>query len=156
GADIAQIRMEYRGARSIEVSDDAARLRIRTELGEVQEGALHCIQADGAPVNGRFVVDGNVVTFAIDNYDRSQTLTIDPPLVWSTYYGGSNFDGPRSMLCDNVNDCVYVVGYSFSNNMPTQNAPNGAFFQGTLTDSLLIDGFIWKFTQAGARLWATY
>ncbi|MCC6961907.1 MAG: SBBP repeat-containing protein [candidate division Zixibacteria bacterium] len=156
GADIAQIRMEYRGASSIEISADAARLRIRTELGEVQEGALHCFQADGAPVNGRFVVDGNIVTFAIDDYDRSQTLTIDPPLVWSTYYGGSNFDGPRSILCDNVNDFVYVVGYSFSNNMPTQNAPNGAFFQGTLTDSLLIDGFIWKFTQAGVRLWATY
>ncbi len=157
GADISRIRLEYRGASAIEVSDDHRRLRIRTELGEVQEGALRCFQSnDGALVAGRFVVEGNIVTFDIGDYDRSQSLIIDPPLVWSTYYGSTNHDGPRSILCDNVNNVVYVVGYSFSNNMPTQNAGGGAFFQGTMAGNSLLDGVIWKFTQSGVRIWVTY
>ncbi len=157
GADPTRIRMEYKGADSIEVLDDSRRLTVRTPLGEVHEGTLTCYQ--GGPsqeVGGRFQVAGNTVSFMIDDFDHSLPLTIDPPLVWSTYYGGSNFDGPRSILCDNVNNCLYVVGYSYSDNMPTQNAGGGSFYQGTLSGGALIDGFIWKFTQSGVRLWATY
>ena len=157
GADLSQIRMEYKGADTIDISDDGRRLRIRTELGDVQEGALHIYQGDqSSEIGGRFDVEGNIVRFDVDDYDRSLPLTIDPPLVWSTYYGGSNFDGPRSILCDNANNFLYVVGYTYSTNMPTQNPGGGAFYQGFLSDSVAIDGFIWKFTQSGVRIWATY
>ncbi len=157
GADPSQIRMEYKGADVIEVSDDGRSLRIRTDLGDLQEGALYSYQGDKSnAIEGRFNVEGNSVRFEIGEYDHDLPLTIDPPLVWSTYYGGSNFDGPRSIVCDNANNFVYVVGYTYSTNMPTQNAGGGSFYQGLLADSVLIDGFIWKFTQTGVRLWATY
>ncbi len=157
GADPSQIRMEYKGADAIDISDDALRLTIQTPLGTVEEGALYCYQGDRANIVGaRYHIEGNIVTPIIEAYDHSQPLTIDPPLVWSTYYGGSNFDGPRSILCDNVNNYLYVVGYSYSNNMPTQNAGGGAFYQGTFFSGTIIDGFVWKFTQGGVRLWATY
>jgi hypothetical protein len=154
GADAGRIRLEYAGAQAIEVSDDRQSLRIRTPLGEVREGALHCSQEDGRKIVGaRFRIDGNAVSIDLDPYDRSRPLVIDPPLVWSTYYGGTDYDGPRTIYCDNVNDFVYVVGYTGSTDMPVMD-PGGSAFQDTT--SVNQDGFIWKFTQQGVRLWATY
>lgn len=156
GADISQIQMEYKGADTIELSADGRSLTIRTEIGEVREGALSCYQDSEQIEGGHFVLEGNNARIIVENFDRTKPLVIDPPLVWSTYYGGSNFDGPRSILCDNVNNYLYVVGYTYSTNMPTQNAGGGSYYQGVLADSILIDGFIWKFTQSGVRIWATY
>lgn len=155
GADAALVRLQYAGASAIEVSADQRSLRIRTALGEVREGALNCSQSDGQiPVDARFRVDGNTASLILGAYDRAKPLVIDPPLVWSTYYGGSSWDGPRAIYCDNVKDVVYVVGYTNSPNMPGLNPGGGTFYQGVF--NALNDGFIWKFTQAGVRLWATY
>ncbi len=155
GADASRIRLQYTGARSIELSDDRRALRIRTPLGEVREGALNCWQGEGRqPIGARFRVDGNVASLLVEPYDHAAPLVIDPPLVWSTYYGGSNsYDGPRTIYCDNVNDDVYVVGYTASTNLPLQNLA-GAFYQGTIAGNQ--DAFIWKFSQLGVRKWATY
>ncbi len=155
GADAARIRLEYAGASAIDVSDDQRTLRIRTPLGEVKEGALRCTQADGATsVGARFRVDGHAVSVVLDAYDHAKPLVIDPPLVWSTYYGGGSFDGPRAIVCDNVNDVVYVVGYTNSTNLPVMNPGGGTYFEGVAPAGQ--DAFIWKFSQAGVRLWATY
>ena len=54
------------------------------------------------------------VSFVLDKYDTSLPLVIDPPLVWGTYYGGLNYDGPRTIYCDNANNNLYVVGYTAS------------------------------------------
>ena len=129
GADVAQIRLEYAGATAIEVSDDRRSLRVRTALGEVREGALRCYQGDSSnPVAARFQVDGNTVSVLVDSYDRDIPLVIDPPLVWSTYYGGAGNDGPRSIYCDNVNNDVYIVGYSTSTDLPVLNAGGGSYY----------------------------
>lgn len=158
GADPSRIRMEYKGAVAIEVLNDARLLKIRTRLGEVQEGDLDCFQNDrSSAIGGKFQVEGNTVRFVIDEYDRTRPLTIDPPLIWSTYYGGSEYDGPRSIVCDNVNNYVYVVGYTASTNLPVQDdSASISYYQDTLSAAPGQDAFIWKFTQAGVRLWATY
>lgn len=155
GADVAQVRLTYAGATSIEVSDDQHSVRVRTAFGEVREGALNCYQGDPSnPVAARFHLDGNSVSVLVDSYDRSVPLVIDPPLVWSTYYGGSGNDGPRSIYCDNVNSSVYIVGYNTSSALPVFDPGGGAQFQGSLSG--FGDGFIWKFSQLGVRQWATY
>ena len=89
----------------------------------------------------------------LGDYDRAKPVVIDPPLAWSTYYGGNSFDGPRAIWCDNINNLVYVVGYTNSTTMPVLN-PGSAHYQGTAPAGQ--DAFVWKFTQAGVRLWATY
>jgi hypothetical protein len=155
GADASRIRLEYAGATSIEVADDGHSLRVRTALGEVREGALACSQDDGrTAVGARFRLTGSTVAVELDGYDRSKPLVIDPPMVWSTYYGGTTHDGPRAIWCDNQNDVVYVVGYTYSNDVPVLNAGGGTFYQGIANTPL--EAFIWKFTQQGTRLWATY
>lgn len=75
-------------------------------------------------------------------------------MLWSSYYGGSDYDGSRSILCDNANGSVYVVGYSSSPDMPVLDPMNGAYFLGTSGGSQR--GFIWKFSQLGVRQWATH
>ncbi|MDZ4806192.1 MAG: LamG-like jellyroll fold domain-containing protein, partial [Candidatus Eisenbacteria bacterium] len=155
GADPSAIRLRYEGASSITVSDDGQSLIVKTALGEVREGALSCFQGDASrPVAARFELQGDEVTVRLGEYDRSLPLVIDPPLVWSTYYGGLYYDGPRSIYCDNANGTVYVVGYNGSFDLPAFNPGGGAYYQGTSGGDR--DAFVWKFTQLGIRLWATY
>jgi hypothetical protein len=69
--------------------------------------------------------------------------------VWSTYYGGTNIEGGKSIDTD-VNGNCYVTGYTGSNNMPTLNPVQGTFAGGTYDVAIL------KFNAAGVRQWATY
>jgi len=153
GADPSRIRLAYTGAQSIEVSEDGQSLHVRTALGEVREGALRCTQRGGSrEIGARFVLEGNVVTVRLDDYERAEPLVIDPPLVWSTYYGGEDYDGPITIVCDNVNQTVYAVGYTASDSLPTLLGTG--YNDGTY--DLGVDGVIWKFNQLGVAQWVTY
>ena len=155
GADPAAIRLRYAGATSLTVSADGQSLIATTALGQVREGGLLCHQGDATqPVAARFELSGDVVTVRLGDYDRSRPLVIDPPLAWSTYYGGNDYDGPLDIYCDNASATLYVVGYNASTNLPTLNPGGTAYYQGTFSGDR--DAFILKFTQLGARLWATY
>ncbi|HEX7880491.1 MAG TPA: SBBP repeat-containing protein, partial [Candidatus Eisenbacteria bacterium] len=155
GADPGAIRLRYEGATALRVSDDGQSLIIRTALGDVREGSLFCHQGNlSEPVSARFELAGNEVSVRVGNYDRSKPLVIDPPLVWSTYYGGTLYDGPRSIWCDNANAVIYVVGYTGSFDLPAFNPGGGTYYQGTSGGAR--DAFLWKFSQSGQRLWATY
>lgn len=155
GGDPGRIRLRYTGATALSVSEDGRSLIATTALGEVREGALLCYQGDAAhPVAARFELTGDEVRVRLGAYDRSRPLVIDPPLVWSTYYGGTNYDGPVSIYCDDANSTVYVVGYTASADLPALNPGGGGYYQGTYGGAQ--DAFIWKFTQLGVRLWATY
>jgi hypothetical protein len=155
GADPSIIRLRYDGATALELSADGRTLIARTPLGEVREGTLFCYQGDRAtPVAARFELHGAEVRVRMGDYDRSRPLVIDPPLTWATYYGGTSFDGPRTILCDDARGLVYVVGYSGSLDMPLLDPPDSNYYQTSMTGTR--DGFIWKFSQSGTRLWATY
>lgn len=157
GANPADIQMIYNGARKIEVSGDNSTLRVQTSFGQIQEGSLSCYESESAKqVHGAYLTIGNRVSFAIDPYDDNQTLVIDPPLLWGTFYGGSGYDGPRSIYFDNATNDVYVAGYTGSPDMPVQNPGGGTYYQGTLASGSTQDAFVWRFTQGGVRIWATY
>ncbi len=74
---------------------------------------------------------------------------------WATYYGGSGNDaeyGGKTIASAGAD--LYVGGYSYSANLPTQNPGGGAFFQGAMGG--VRDLFILQFDTAGVRQWATY
>jgi beta-propeller repeat-containing protein len=72
-------------------------------------------------------------------------------LVYSTYLGGSNFDGASGIAVDSSGN-AYVTGGTGSTNFPTANA-----LQSALSSPTDADAFITKFNAAGSALvYSTY
>ena len=77
------------------------------------------------------------IGFAINDYDRSQQLVIDPILGYSTYLGGSATDEGFGITVDSSNN-VYVTGRTSSTNFPTSS---GAFQ--TVRSNPSFVGIVW-------------
>jgi len=71
---------------------------------------------------------------------------------WSTFYGGTEYDVGNDICHDNSNN-IYLTGLTHGPDFPIQNL-SGAFNQTTHAGSS--DGFILKFDNSNARLWASY
>lgn len=53
-------------------------------------------------------------------------------LQWATYYGGTEADEIRSMVFDEANARIYIVGYTYSSNLPTPSPGiSGAYHDNT-------------------------
>ena len=77
-------------------------------------------------------------------------------LVFSTYFGGNNFDYGKGIAVD-TNGFVYVTGFTGSTNFPNTNAFQQGLNQSTNLASRNFDGFVAKFNPAGAGLvYSTY
>ena len=149
GADPALIRMDYSWADELKLNRDGS-LSIFTALGVLTEAAPVCFQA-GKELPGKFVLEGNVVSIAVENYDRQQPLVIDPCVVWATYYGGDKNDNSSAVATDAAGH-VYLGGYSNS----VSNIASGGY-QDTLGGTFgKWDAFLVQFNTAGVRQWATY
>ena len=153
GSDANQIKLNYEGARSIKLSENGTKLKVTTSFGEITEGLLKSYeQKTGKQIKSFFKINRNQVDFVLADYDHNETLVIDPPLVWSTYYGGLSNDGPQDIICDAAGN-LFVTGYLYVFGFPTLDPANGAYYQGANQGSL--DAFILKFDPAGVLLWAT-
>ena len=73
-------------------------------------------------------------------------------LIWSTYYGGSEFDYIRDIAFDSNNN-MYIVGETESDDFPTLDPGNGVIYQDTLNGTS--DAFIAKFKN-NIPDWAMY
>lgn len=72
-------------------------------------------------------------------------------LVWGTYYGGSDVDYTTGM-CVDVSGHIYITGRTHSvDSIATPGA-----FETTSGDTVNTSGFIAKFNDSGAIIWATY
>jgi len=150
GGDPTSIKLRYSENAHLEIAKDS--LKITAALGSIIDEPLYTYQEQARqqqPVASHFVINDNIVTFAIANYDRRRSLIIDPGRLWGTYYGGSGEDQAIAIAKDG-SDNLLVTGYTNSN---TNIATSGAY-QTTLAGSS--DAFVVKFNSSGTRQWATY
>jgi len=115
GANPEAIRMRFDGVTSLRT--DRGNLILSTPAGEIIEERPVIYQTIGGqrqPIAGRFVVHGSrTVSFEVSSYDRSQTLVIDPVLVYSSFLGGSDDDVGHSVATD-ASGHLFMTGVTYS------------------------------------------
>ncbi len=157
GADASQIKLLYSSLKPIKLNEDG-NLTIKTKMGQLTENAPYSyLQENNQKIESSFKllsqkkvgkVFESIVSFNLGSVNLyNQTLIIDPQLVWSTFYGGTSFEGTFSISSDN-NGNIFMCGYLASTNFPVLNS--GTYF---LASGMT---FILKFTNNGVLLWATY
>ena len=152
GVDYGQIQVSYDGIDGLWL-DDTGELHVQTALGELIDEAPYIYQQlDGQQIEvpGEFtLIDANTYTFAITGpYDATAELIIDPDLAWSTYLGGSDWDGGNGIAVDAAGNAL-VVGVTYS----------ADWVSGGFDTSLLGrfgNAFVAKLSPTGDHLWSTY
>lgn len=148
GGNIEDIKLQYNGAENMNL-DKLGALNIKTPLGKVTEQKPLSFQQKGREVASRFVLEGNTIGFEVPEYNENRTLTIDPSIVWATYYGGNSHESGNSSCTLDHDGNIYITGYSSS----AAGIASGGFknsYAGSW-DAILV-----KFSNSGARLWSTY
>ncbi|MBI2270610.1 MAG: SBBP repeat-containing protein [Bacteroidetes bacterium] len=154
GADPEQISLLYRSQKKLHM-DEPGNINIQTPYGNLTEKAPECrLEKTNSNVASRFEITGlpseheTEISFRLDHFDRTQTLIIDPQMVWMTVLGGNNLNSPKDISVDNPT-VIAVTGYTTATNFPLM-----ASFQGSLMGA--ISAFIMKFGAGGNLMWSTY
>ena len=120
GADPGRIRLAYRGASSVTVTDSGA-LSVETPLGGFEDEAPCSYQEletgkTKTPTSYVIEDDGPAVVygFKVGDYDPGEPLFIDPGvLLYCGYIGGSQEDRGQGIAVDGSGN-AYVTGYTYS------------------------------------------
>jgi hypothetical protein len=146
GGNPAQIQLKTNWVEDLQINADGG-ITLKNRMGSITEKAPVSLQGS-QKIATRFVQEGDILRFDLGDYDRTQTLIIDPTLLWATYYGGTVADYGYSCAVD-ASDNIYLAGYTTS----STNIASGGH-QNTIGGSF--DAFLVKFNSAGTRQWATY
>lgn len=148
GSDPGRIQLRFEGAGALRVSRNGD--LVLAAGGELRQRKPLVYQETAGVrrrIEGRYVIAGNQVRFAIGKYDKRLPLVIDPVLSYSTYLGGSGEDVAYDVFVDASG--IFIVGQTASSNFPVAT-PFQAASRGT-------DAFITKLNLSGdALIYSTY
>ena len=122
GADPKAIVLNIEGARKLGVNSRGD-LMIGVARGGValQKPVVYQeINGERREIAANYVIADHHVRFSLADYDRTQPLTIDPVLNYSTYIGGESLDYAQGIALDAAGD-AYIAGLTFSTMYPQQN-----------------------------------
>ncbi len=119
GADPDAIAIRFTGAKAIRIETNGD-LAMETSAGVVRYRRPEAWQqANGrrlsVPVS--FHLEAGILRFTVGRHDSSLPLIIDPTIQFSTYLGGSGWDGTYAVATDAQGN-IYATGATASNNFP--------------------------------------
>ncbi|MDR3679019.1 MAG: PKD domain-containing protein [Flavipsychrobacter sp.] len=161
-ADPKQIILSYKGVNGLR-TNKAGNLIISTSVGEMQEMkpyAYQYINDAKVEIACNYTVNGDQVTFTMpDGYDQTQTLVIDPTIVFCTFTGSTADNWGFTATYDDQGD-FYAGGIAHSTGYPVSTGAYQITFNGgsPSTGSQYADDIaIMKFNATGTnRIYATY
>ena len=115
GVDAGVAGFALDGASRLEI-DDAGDLRVHTAAGALlfrRPVAYQAIDGNRREVACRYRIAGDRIGFELGEYDREQSLVIDPLLHFSSYLGGTGFDVANGIARDG-NGNLYIAGQTAS------------------------------------------
>ena len=150
-ANADEIRFEITGAKPMLGADGDLILDGRDAgIAWRKPVAYQVISGEQFAVQCSYSISGHKVSFALGPYDHDLPLTIDPPLVWGTFLGGTGYDSVASVQVDSAGE-VIVAGTTSSTDFPTTASAYDRHLQGTQ------NVFVTKFSADGKSLvYSTY
>ncbi|MBP9725392.1 MAG: SBBP repeat-containing protein, partial [Bacteroidia bacterium] len=158
GGDPKNISIEYLNASDAHINSDGS-LTVTNPLGEINESApVSWMGKNKTPLKHKYKLvkkeNRYEVEFTGDEngsvvYETNADIIIDPLIRWTSYYGGSLEDVLYATKTDE-NDNVFCAGISNS----TNSIATGSSWKDTLSG--YFDGILFKLSNTGTRLWATY
>jgi gliding motility-associated-like protein len=153
GADASRIRLNYEGAAGLQLNK-SGQVVIETSVGPFKEAKPYSfqeIEQRTREIASNFVLKDNQIEFALPNdYDHTQSLTIDPELIFSTFSGAQSDNWGHTATYDNQGN-LYSGGTVFGANFPVSIGAFQVNFGG------FVDTALMKFSPDGARLlYATF
>jgi len=130
--------------------DASGNLILENRLGKVQENKPISFQNE-KQVETFFVLKENLLTFKLGDYNKNETIIIDPDLVWGSYYGGASSDAVFDIATDSQGN-VYFCGSTLS----TTGIAQGGFLNNSPVSGGFGAAFLVKFNADGQRIWGTY
>jgi hypothetical protein len=141
GADPSAIRMDFQGAERVRVTPEGD-LSIETASGSVLQKKPVVVQ-NGRKIAVQYAMAGsNRVGFKLGRYNRSQTLVIDPELLYSTYIGGSQSDQITAVRLDPNGTRLYLAGWTQTSDIPVTD---GADYSNNASSTGTADVFVMGF-----------
>ncbi|MBK9732209.1 MAG: SBBP repeat-containing protein [Chitinophagaceae bacterium] len=150
GADPNMIDLKYSGNHALTINDKGA-VQLNTAIGYVEEGKpVSFLKTGGKEVYSAYAIEKNHVKYTIGEYDKTQTLIIDPTLMWGTYYGGEKIEDAAKVVLDKKKSPI-ISG----NTTSISNIASAGAFQ-TVYGGDPSDLFVAKFKTNGKLEWASY
>ncbi len=156
GGDPSKIVMQFRGVDKLSTNKNNE-LVINTSVGNVTELSPYTYQFQNGTrvkIDCRYNISGNNVTFKLKNFDKNETLIIDPALIFASFTG-SRADNWGYTATYGADGTFYAGGIVFGNGFVTTP---GAF-QSTYTGrgQQMFNMGIMRFSSNGTqRLFGTY
>ena len=160
GADPSQILMRYDGPTSMGIENK--KLVIKTPVSDVTELEPYSYELDGSrrkELKVDYKLTGKHLSFDMPRYDRSNTVVIDPTMVFCSFTG-STTDNWGYTATPGFDGSLYAGGIAFGNGYQVSPGAYDVTFNGGTQDPYeqsAYDIAIFKFNYNGSqRLYATY